>query len=145
MSAVVVRSPSDVEPLRQAVIRLARRMRKHSAVGLTPSQLSALSTLARHGPLRVGDLAAREQIGKSSVTRLVARLEALRLIARHSDSADGRSWRVELTDAGRELLTTSSEKANAYLSRQVAALSAADQRRLLEALPALERLLDVKA
>lgn len=144
-TAVSVRSPSDVAALREAVIRLARRMRKHSGVGLTPSQLSALSTLARHGALRVGDLAAREQIGKSSVTRLVARLEALGLVARHPDATDARSWRVELTRAGRELLATSSEQADAYLVRQLAALPEADQRRLVEALPALERLLDVKA
>lgn len=145
MPTTPVRSPADIAALRQTVIRLARRMRKHSGLDLTPSQQSALSTLERHGPLRVGELAAREQIGKSSVTRLVARLEALGLVARHSDSSDGRSWRVELTDGGRELLAASSEKANAYLSRQVAALPEDDQRRLHEALPALERLLDVKA
>lgn len=144
MPLTTVRSPSDVAALRQAVIRLARRMRKHSGIAVTPSQHSALSTLERHGPMRVGELATREQIGKSSVTRLVAHLEELGLVSRHSDSADGRSWRVELTADGRDLLATSSEKADAYLARQVAALPAADQQRLLAAVPALERLLEVK-
>lgn len=144
MAPTTVRSPSDVAALRQVVVRLARRMRKHSGIAVTPSQQSALSTLERHGPMRVGELATREQIGKSSVTRLVAHLEELGLVSRHSDSADGRSWRVELTAGGRELLATSSEKADAYLARQVVALPAEDQQRLLAAVPALERLLEVK-
>jgi DNA-binding IclR family transcriptional regulator len=38
--------------------------------------LSALSTIERHGSLRLGRLAEAEQINKSTVTRLVANLEA---------------------------------------------------------------------
>lgn len=95
--------------------------------------------------MRVGELARREHISKSSVTRLVARLEQLALVERRKDESDGRSWCVELTDRGSELLASSSRRADAYLARQVAILAPDDQRRLLDALPVLERLLDVKA
>jgi DNA-binding MarR family transcriptional regulator len=137
--------PAEVTPLRLVTHRLARRLRKHSGAGLTPSQLSALSTLERHGAIRIGQLATREQISKSSVTRLVAKLETLGLVERRPDADDGRSSYVDLTDQGQELLTSSSHRADAYLSRQVAALSQDDQQRLLAALPVLERLLDAKA
>lgn len=134
----------DVAPLRLAVLRLARRLRKHSGADLTPSQFSALSTLERHGPLRLGGLAVREQISKSSVTRLVARLEALGHVRRTPDSTDGRSAQIELTDQGSEYLEMSTRRSNVYLTRQVAALTTRERETLLAALPALERLLVVK-
>lgn len=130
--------------MRRAVLRLHRRLRKHSNAGLTPSQLSALSTLERHGEMPIGRLAEREQITKSSVTRLAAKLEAMGLVRRELDANDSRSWRVDLTDDGRQLLAASSARADAYLARQIAALPADDQQRLLAAAPVLERLLAVK-
>ena len=95
--------------------------------------------------MRVGELARREQIGKSSVTRLVAKLEELGHLDRQPDPEDGRSYAVGLTGQGRQLLAESNDRANAYLARQFAALTTDDRRRLLDSLPALERLLDVKA
>lgn len=144
MPAQATFSPAGVAPLRLVTVRLARRLRKHAGMGLTPSQQSALTILERRGPMRVGQLADREQISKSSVTRLVAKLEGMGLVERTQDAADGRSWWVALTDQGAELLATSSKRADAYLARQLAELPPDDQRRLLAALPVLERLLDVR-
>lgn len=135
---------ATVVRMRLAALRLGRRLRRQSGTGLTPSQESALSALERHGSMRIGRLAEHEQIGKSTVTRLVANLEALGLIRRRPDTEDGRTWWVDLTDRGHELLAESTERANAYLAMQLEALSPADQRHLLAAVPALERLLEVK-
>jgi DNA-binding MarR family transcriptional regulator len=131
-----------VEQLRLSLFRLSRRLRKRSEIGLTPSQQSAMSTIERHGPVRLSRLGELEQINKSSVTRLVAKLEARGLIARLPDTDDGRSWQVELTPAGRRLTEESSMRADTYLARQIAALPAGDQRRILEVIPVLQRLLD---
>src|ERR1700740_3591348 len=65
----------DVPRLRVALARLARRLRKHELAGLTPTQLAALATVERSGPMRLGDLAAAEGIAPSTLTRLGARLE----------------------------------------------------------------------
>src|SRR5499427_11098100 len=51
--------------LRVAVLRLSRRLRKHDLAGLTPSQLSTLSSVGMCGPIRLGDLAATERIAPS--------------------------------------------------------------------------------
>ena len=50
----------DVTRLRVAIARLSRRLRRHELAGLTPTQLAALATVERSGPLRLGDLAAAE-------------------------------------------------------------------------------------
>jgi hypothetical protein len=57
-----------------AVIRLARQLRfrrPDSPVSL--SQLSALSTLAKEGPMTPGALATRERVRPPSMTRVIAR------------------------------------------------------------------------
>ena len=133
---------SDVARLRLVNVRLARRLKKYSGDAISPSQLSALTTLRRHGPLRVGQLAEREQISRSSTPRLGGRLEALGLVSRTPDAEDGRSAWIGLTDKGADLLAESSRRADVYLSSQVARLEPADHQVLLDALPVLERLLD---
>jgi DNA-binding MarR family transcriptional regulator len=140
MTAVPGVDMDQIAILRHTTLKLTRRLRKHSNPVLTPSQMSALWTLERHESMRVGELARREQIGKSSVTRLVARLEELGHVSRHADPADGRSSFVSLTSEGRALLAEVNQLANNYLARQVDALPTADQELLMNALPVLERL-----
>lgn len=130
----------QVAVLQDVSLRLMRRIRKHSLTDLTLSQMSALSTLQRHGPMRVGDLARREQISKSSATKLVARLEAIGFLSRTPDPNDGRSFHVGITPVGHEYLAASSERANEYLAAEVEALSDDDRALLLAALPVLARL-----
>ena len=65
----------DVTRLRVALARLSRRLRRHELAGLTPTQLAALSTIGKTGPMRLGDLAAAEGIAPSTLTRLVTALE----------------------------------------------------------------------
>ena len=62
-------------------------MLRHQAdVGLTPSQLTTLATVAREGPLTLGALAATEHIKPPSVTKIVEKLEAMGLIERRGDA-----------------------------------------------------------
>ena len=65
--------------LRVALARLSRRLRRHELAGLTPTQLAALATIEKAGPMRLGDLAAAEGIAPSTLTRLVTALEDVRL------------------------------------------------------------------
>lgn len=135
----------SVERLRLALFRLSRRVHQQSEAGLTPSKMSALSTIERHGPLRLGELAAKERISKSSVTRIVSKLVANGHVTTAADPTDGRSLVAELTTEGRDLLDTNRRRAEAYLDRQVAGLTADDRDLLERSIPVLERLLAVKA
>lgn len=134
-----------VARLRLCLLRLARRVRQHADPGITPSQLSALTTVARAGSLRLGKLAERERISKATLTRLVARLEEAGYLDRAADPDDRRSAVVSVTTEGEELLDVTAERADAYLSRQVAALTDDERAVLAAAVPVLERALQAKA
>jgi DNA-binding MarR family transcriptional regulator len=135
---------AHVAQLRHVTLRLSRRLRKQAGPGLTPSQQSALSTLERHRDMPIGELARREQISKSSVTRLVARLEELGHLERYVDPTDRRVTMVRLTPHGESLLAEASRRQNDYLARQIRSLDATDQASILGALPALVRLLEIR-
>ena len=85
----------DVARLRVAIARLSRWLRRHELAGLTPTQLSALSTVDRIGPLRLGDLAAAEKIAPSTLTRLVTVLEESGYVERCPVPGDARASRME--------------------------------------------------
>ncbi len=140
----VISPPVDTETaarLRLAVMRLARRLRQHADTGATPSQLSALSTLDRTGQLTLGELAALEEIGPSTLSRIVAAMEDLQLVERTVDAKDRRVSLVRPTAKGRRLLKAARSRGNVFLARRMATLSATDLATLTRAVPVFEHLL----
>lgn len=131
--------------LRYNVGRMSRRLRKRALLDLTPSQLSVLMSLERHGEQLVGELTRREQVNKSTMTRIIAKLEDAGYLARAVDSNDRRGFLVSLTEAGRDVLGDASGMQDAYLTRQIEALDAAEQEILRAAVPVMEKLLDARS
>ena len=129
--------------LRLAVMRLARRLRQQAEADVTASQLSALSSLARRGPLTLGELSAAERVKPPTMTRIVTSLEQLGLVTRSVDQADRRVARVEASDAGQRFIERSRHRKDAYLAARVGSLSSTDRAALVAAVDALEHLLDV--
>ncbi len=126
--------------LRLSATRLARQLRQESNAGLTPSQLSALSTIERHGRLTLGALAEHERVAPPTVTKMVAKLEAAELVVRVLDENDRRVAWVSLTPTGERSLTEIRQRRNVWLAARLAELSADDQRRIADALDALDLL-----
>jgi DNA-binding MarR family transcriptional regulator len=96
---------SIANAVHSAAIHLLRRLRKedeHAGVG--PARLSVLSVLVFGGPMRLTDLARIEQVKPPTMTKLVAGLEADRLVRRRADRSDARACRVEPTRRGTTLL-----------------------------------------
>src|SRR3712207_4958800 len=91
---------TTVARLRLVVMRLARKLRQRAGTGIPSSQMSAMATLDRGGPLALRDLAAAEEIAPSTLTRIVAALEADGLLERRPDPTDRRVALVGLTPAG---------------------------------------------
>lgn len=133
-------APADVARLRLAVVRLARQIRQNAQSGVTPSQLSALATLHRHGPLSLARLAEQEVISRSTVTRLARNLELAGLAARLPDPEDGRSSILYLSEAGERLLRESRRRAESFLGARLATLDPDDRALLERVSELLERL-----
>ena len=132
----------DLAPaLRMAVMRLARRLRlEDTAADATISQLSALAVIEKHGPIIIGDLAARERVQPPTMTRMVTNLEALKLIERLGDLNDRRVVRVAITKTGSGALADSRRRRTAFLATNLRTLTKDERSALLRALPILERL-----
>jgi DNA-binding MarR family transcriptional regulator len=132
----------DVARLRTALLRLSRRLRRHEVADLTPTQLSALATVSRDGPLRLGDLAAAERIAPSTLTRLVSALEDRGLVARSPVPGDARAWLISATELGTVMLDRVRQETTSVLAENLLTLPADQLAALAAALPALEHLSD---
>jgi DNA-binding MarR family transcriptional regulator len=130
--------------LRIAVMRLARRLRAERSDGtLGLSQLSALSTLERHGPLSPTALAELERIQPPSMTRVIAALEERRLVGREPHPSDRRQAVIAISDAGRQIVLEDRRRRQAWLARSLDDLGPGERALLEAALPVLERLSEV--
>jgi len=133
---------STADRLRVAVGRLARKLRQQSLGGLTPSQASVLSTLERHGPMAMSQVADHESISKPSATGIVGRLVAKGLVSRSPDGGDKRSFIVEISPSGRELIDLRRRERNAYLARRIDSLSETDHQALERAIELFENMIE---
>jgi DNA-binding MarR family transcriptional regulator len=130
----------DVTRLRVALARLSRRLRRHELAGLTPTQLAALATIGKTGPMRLGDLAAAEGIAPSTLTRLVTVLEDSGYVRRCADPSDARASTLTITAHGQEALERIRTENTLMLTASLKLLTAEQRSALAAALPVLEQL-----
>jgi DNA-binding MarR family transcriptional regulator len=133
-------SAVDVTRLKVALARLSRRLRRNELAGLTPTQLAALSTVERYGPMRLGDLAAAEGIAPSTLTRLVTALEESGHVRRCTDPGDARVSTLAITPHGLEALERVRTENTLMLTASLRLLTPEQRRVLAAAVPVLEQL-----
>jgi DNA-binding MarR family transcriptional regulator len=127
--------------LRMAIGKLSRRLRPTVAgSGLSPSQISALFTIVRRGPLGLSELAELEAMNPTMLSRIIVHLCELGLIRRESRPDDRRAAVVTATAAGRRVRERVHVERTRALSGYLESLDAKQQAVLLAALPALEAL-----
>lgn len=117
-----------------AVMRLARQLRfrrPDSPVSLT--QLSALATLAKEGPMTPGALAIRERVRPPSMTRVIASLVDLGLVERSDHPDDGRQVLVSVSRAGSELFEAEKSASREWLQQRLDQLTTQERQTLLSA------------
>ena len=132
--------PQEIARLRVAIGRLHRRMVQRTSGNLTFSQTSALIAVEKVGPIRLGELAARERVAAPSMTRTVSGLVEAGLLHRAGDPQDGRSFLLSITDLGREFTEGLRTERNAALAEGVSHLTEREYAALRAALPVLEHL-----
>jgi DNA-binding MarR family transcriptional regulator len=134
----------DVTRLRVALARLSRRLRRHELAGLTPTQLAALATIGKTGPMRLGDLAAAEGIAPSTLTRLVTALEDSGYVRRCADPSDARASTLTITAHGQDALERIRTENTLMLTASLELLSPEQRSALAAALPVLEQLAEAQ-
>jgi DNA-binding MarR family transcriptional regulator len=107
--------------------------------------MSALSSIGRHGPLSLGELAAMEGVKPPTITATLAVLETAGLVARELDGRDRRITRVTLTPAGRQRLERSKRRKTAFLASRLERLDDRELEELDHALGLIELLLEHRA
>jgi DNA-binding MarR family transcriptional regulator len=126
-----------------AVVRLARQLRfrrPDSPVSL--SQLSALATLDKEGPITPGALAIRERVRPPSMTRVIASLAELGFVDRCAHPDDGRQVLVSVSAAGRELLDVERRASQEWLQQRLAQLHPDERKTLLAAADLMSAIVD---
>jgi DNA-binding MarR family transcriptional regulator len=136
--------PTDVgllaSQLRVSLARSARRLRSECDPALTPTQLSGLATIDRHGPMTAGALADHEHIRKPTATRLIRSLVRDGLIERVADPLDGRVAWLRLTKEGARSLQRVRRRRDRFLSERLQRLEPAERATLARAARILDRL-----
>jgi DNA-binding MarR family transcriptional regulator len=101
--------------MRTQQIMLARieAVLKPFGVTFARYELLALLSFTRSGALPMKKASARLQVHPTSVTNAVDRLEAARYVRRVAHPSDRRATLVEITPAGRALVSAATERLNA--------------------------------
>ena len=127
--------------LRPALLRLTRVVRNQRVdMSVTLTQLSALATLRKHGPLSPGELAGIERVQPPSMTKVLALLEDRGLVTRQAHPTDRRQAIIVLAQPGIDLLDSERRSRDAWLSRRLAELTEDELGLLLSVVPVLDKL-----
>lgn len=128
--------------LRLAVVRLNRRLRAQRGGDATATltQLAALSTLHRHGPMSPGELATRERVQPPSMTRVIAALEELGFVSRAPHPTDGRQTIVSITERGNAHVDAEVSARERWLDERLAELTPEERLLLCRAAEIIDRM-----
>ena len=102
-----------------------------AGTNLAPSAVHAVIEIGRSPGIQARDLAATLRLDKSNASRQLSRLESLGLIERNASSEDGRSLKLFLTPAGKEMLAKIDAFATDQVSNALQRLAPDDQKALV--------------
>jgi DNA-binding MarR family transcriptional regulator len=122
------------------VARLLRKRFEQNArgSGLTRSQWQVLAYLSRSEGINQSGLADLLDVEPITLTRILDKLETLKLIERRPDPSDRRVWNLHLTTTARQKLQQVRKIGDATRAEALAGVSAADRQQLLKTLQILK-------
>jgi len=106
------------------------------------AQVEILQRLREEPELRVNDLAVRHRLANNTVSTLIQQMVVAGLVTRTADPADRRAVRLRLSSAGLSMLADWQLAHEHRLENALDHLGSADRTTVLDALPALSRLVD---
>jgi DNA-binding MarR family transcriptional regulator len=139
--------PGEARLLTDTVTRLRRALRTsirsdYPWESLPMAQVELLMALADHAPAKVGQLATLLHLAPNTVSGLLQQLVEGGFATRQTDTADRRVARVALTEAGHQQLADWQAAHEQRIGGALSRLPDADRAAVLDALPALNSLVD---
>jgi DNA-binding MarR family transcriptional regulator len=136
-------SDSDAGELLREVARLYTRAQRVVAdcCRTTPTQCHILTELGRSGPQPMGELGQRLLLEKSWVSRAIDGLVELRLVDKHTNPADARSWIVRLTAAGKRRVRELNDTLDGHAQALLASMTERDRQSVQRSLLLLLKVL----
>lgn len=128
--------------LRIAFAMVARAQRQDVPGKLTAVQLSALYKVEVLGPIRLGELATREQVAGPTMCRVVDSLESGGFVRRETDPASARCSLISITPTGRSEIDAVRRDRTDFMTCRLANLTEEQLQTLAAALPAIEALVE---
>jgi DNA-binding MarR family transcriptional regulator len=137
----------DTQVVLDAIRRIVQALRESSRwaerhVGLTGAQLFVLQKIAESPAVSINGLAERTHTHQSSVSTVVARLVAQRLVRRTPSATDARRVELSLAARGERVVERAPDVAQERLIRGIQRLTATGRRHLAVGLGELARAVD---
>ena len=123
----------------RVLVAIAARSLADAGEEVTLTQYRSLVILASRGPQGVAALAEAVAVTPPTASRLCERLVRKGLVRRRTDRRDRRQVRVGLTEAGRHLVDTVTERRRREIAGLLASIPPQDQRPVAAALQQLAR------
>ncbi|MBF4552590.1 MarR family winged helix-turn-helix transcriptional regulator [Corynebacterium suicordis] len=138
------KTPLEIaQQLRPALSRLyLLYFRQAEAFSISQAQMSIMTILEEHGPMRISQIAHAEAIRMPTASNAVNQLESMGLVSRVRDVSDRRGVSVQLTDKGADELQSIGDNRNRALARMIANLSPEEVQKVEEAAPIIEMILN---
>jgi len=135
---------TDAQKALDSLRRIVRSLREAAReaerkYGLSGAQLFVLHKLAEDSPASLNELARRTHTHQSSVSTVVTRLVAKRLVRRVRSERDARMLRLTLTPAGEKLVERAPDPPASRLIEAIESLPPRQQKALAEALGSLAK------
>jgi len=112
-AVIIAEIMDDVRRVFHVVNEQSKKAKRET--GLTGPQLWAIKMIGELSPVRVSDLAAKMYLHAATVVGILNRLELRGLIKRLRTTEDRRVVKIELTDAGKEIVANAPQVAQGLL------------------------------
>ncbi|MDB5468061.1 MAG: transcriptional regulator [Phenylobacterium sp.] len=150
MPPAVLAEPTDIvalaDALRPALLRVSRRLRLEAQkAGLSAQDALLLAAIKKNPGIGVSALADAERTSRPTMSGHIKRLEALGLVARSGDDADGRRSGLAITPTGGRKLDVIRRQRNDWLAARLATLTASERAALATAAAPLLKLVGAEA
>lgn len=128
-----------LEVIPRVMCRIRTEVRRLAGTRLTEPQYRILGATSRQ-PRTAGELAERQGVTASAMSRMVSTLVRRGLLTRTTSTDDRRRVMLEPTAQGRATFASIKRQALAHLGAQIAQFPPAEQRRLADGLAVLAKL-----